>query len=208
MKNLIKLTLITGIIFFLSCKKEDIKSPTRVLTESNTLIPANKPTNKGGILHFKSWLQYDNYIHDLEIELDLPTTTDIDSTLFFIEKIDLNNFYSLRQKINIDNGLTTSDLWIDESASFSSEDIDNMFLCDYIGDDIEKSILNIFSEVLIGDSLFIYFSANILLKMHYSETSLRDLIREIEKCSDQLDPVLVDSRITIISDIFDGLIDN
>ena len=101
------------------------------------------PIVNGDRLKINSWTHYEDYIDDIddiENELNLPENTDDDSTLFYIEEFDLGGFFSLRQKLNIKNGITTDGEWINENKIFLSEDFQTMFECDYIGDDIEKSI--------------------------------------------------------------------
>lgn len=65
--------------------------------------------------------------------------------------------------------------------------------CDMIGDPIEKSTINKFFEVQVGDSVYIHFSIGVVLKIHISESAVINEIRETENYSNH---TLLGNRLT------------
>jgi hypothetical protein len=199
MKLLITFTLGISLISFYGCKKEIEPKNGNPTMEPSLLNLSNLPAVNGDRLEFNDKEQFYSFIEDLNDELDLPTNTEDDSTLFFIEQNELGGFYSLRQYLNIKNGITVEGQWIDELADFHSEEIDNMFSCDFVNDDALKTVLNRYNEVRIGDTIIVYYSLNITLKIHHSESEIIDEIREIDKCNDLLVPTLLNPKIIVIT---------
>ncbi len=200
MKLLITFTLGISLISFYGCKKEIEPKNGNPTMEPSLLNLSNLPAVNGDRLQFNTWTQYENYLVDLEDEVNLPTTTDEDSVLYHIEQNELGGFYSLRQHINILTGFTSDGLWIDEELEFYGEELNGMEdnACDMIGDPIEKSTINKFYEVQIGDSVYIHFSIGVVLKIHESESATINEIRETEKCSDLPGWIVTNKNITVI----------
>tara|TARA_B110001469_G_C9642189_1_gene323261 strand:+ start:566 stop:1945 length:1380 start_codon:yes stop_codon:yes gene_type:complete len=172
-----KIKLVTAILLIglVNCKKEEkISAETSSVLSSR--IGGGAPTNSGDILEFNNQRNYEDWIDYLDAAMEDPLNSDSDSLLEIIE-LNLQNFYSLRQEVIVRNGLD------DPNAEFFSEEIDNMFACDFVVDDAMKSTLNQYNEVIIGDSLYIHFGENILIRMYKNEHELQSELREIDKCT-------------------------
>ena len=79
MKLLITFTLGISLISFYGCKKEIEPKNGNPTMEPSLLNLSNIPAVNGDRLQFNTWTQYENYLVDLEDEVNLPTTTDEDS---------------------------------------------------------------------------------------------------------------------------------
>lgn len=188
-----KLIAAIMIIGLISCKKDEKYLNGTTGIKSNRAGTVAIPVNNGSQLEFTDLTHFLDWQDYLDVEVDNPLNTDIDSLLAVVEFNDLGNFYSLRQEILVRNGLD------DPTAEFFSEEIDAMFACDFVIDDVLKSCLNKDHEVRIGDSIYIYFSENILLAIHHSNTSDLTKLRDVEKCDDKIEISLLNPSITVIS---------
>lgn len=188
-----KLIAAIMIIGLISCKKDEKYLNGTTGIKSNRVGTVAIPVNNGSQLEFTDLTHFLDWQDYLDEEVDNPLNTDIDSLLAVVEFNDLGNFYSLRKEILVRNGLD------DPTAEFFSEEIDAMFACDFVIDDVLKSCLNKDHEVRIGDSIYIYFSENILLAIHHSNTSDLTKLRDVEKCDDKIDILLLNDAVTVIS---------
>lgn len=186
MKKSIIISII-AIAFMLSCKKEklnqlkDSPSSGTNITKSQNFPIKNTPKIKDGILIFDSQehlYSYYNYLDEI-VEKGYDNNLDSDSLLKEIE--DKLEFKSYRQHFinNYD--------W--EDKEFSKEEIEELYKEDYIFDDIRKSILNQYLEVIIANDVYIYYSENKVIKVPIKLFDVVLEIRNIKKKDDYELPI-------------------